>query len=216
MKEDKKDIDIEERLKQIDKKNIENIKAKLEWKYENEQVNNIMTKTSVTKIKNMKLDLQEEKVEEYNKPEFLKEETKLTGAEKGSLMHLVLQKLDEKIVYDKLKVEDLVKNLENRGIISKKEREEIEINKIYNFTKTKIWEEMKEAKEIQKERPFYINISAKEIYEEDIDENILVQGIIDLYYITKNEKLVLVDYKTDRVNNEKELIYKYQEQLRFI
>ena len=32
-----------------------------------------------------------------------------------------------------------------------------------------------------------------------LDENILVQGIIDLYYITKNDELVLLDYKTDFV-----------------
>ena len=72
---------------------------------------------------------------------------------------------------------------------------------------------MKNAKEIQKERPFYINIPASEIYDEDIEEEILVQGIIDLYYITKDNRLVLVDYKTDRVNEEKELIDKYKIQL---
>ena len=47
------------------------------------------------------------------------------------------------------------------------------------------------------------------------DENILVQGIIDLYYIDKNGKLVLVDYKTDYVEagKENELVEKYKEQL---
>ena len=50
---------------------------------------------------------------------------------------------------------------------------------------------MKEAKEVYQEKPFYINISAKEIFKEDVDETILVQGIIDLYYIDKNDNLVL-------------------------
>ena len=47
------------------------------------------------------------------------------------------------------------------------------------------------------------------------DENILVQGIIDLYYIDKDGKLVLVDYKTDYVEagKENELVEKYKEQL---
>ena len=51
------------------------------------------------------------------------------------------------------------------------------------------------------------------IYE--LDENILVQGIIDLYYIDKDDKLVLVDYKTDYVDNgkEDELVEKYRKQL---
>ena len=47
------------------------------------------------------------------------------------------------------------------------------------------------------------------------DDNILVQGVMDLYYIDKDDKLILVDYKTDYVEkgNEKELIEKYKEQL---
>ena len=40
-----------------------------------------------------------------------------------------------------------------------------------------------------------------------------MQGIIDLYYITKDEELILVDYKTDKVKEEAELIEKYKIQL---
>ena len=47
------------------------------------------------------------------------------------------------------------------------------------------------------------------------DENILVQGIIDLYYISKDDELVLLDYKTDYVEKGKEnlLLDKYNKQL---
>ena len=46
-----------------------------------------------------------------------------------------------------------------------------------------------------------------------MEEEILVQGIIDLYYIDKNNNLVLVDYKTDFVSQAQELIQKYKVQL---
>ena len=72
---------------------------------------------------------------------------------------------------------------------------------------------MKNAKEIYKEKPFYITIPAKEIYDEDVPENILIQGIIDLYYVRNNGQVVLVDYKTDFVEQEDELIKKYKTQL---
>ena len=47
------------------------------------------------------------------------------------------------------------------------------------------------------------------------NEKILVQGIIDLYYIDKNDNLILVDYKTDYVPNGdvKILEEKYKVQL---
>ena len=58
-------------------------------------------------------------------------------------------------------------------------------------------------------------MTADEIYKNNIEEKILVQGIIDLYYINKNDEIILVDYKTDYVsnNNEQELIDKYRGQL---
>ena len=161
----------------------------------------------------MKLDLDENKTHEYKTPEFLKEEKELTPSEKGTLMHLILQKLDENVDYDIEKIEELIVKLQNKNIITQKEKEAVNKNDVYKFTNSNIWKEMKNAKEIQKERPLYINIPASEIYDEDIEEEILVQGIIDLYYITKDNRLVLVDYKTDRVNEEKELIDKYKIQL---
>ena len=41
----------------------------------------------------------------------------------------------------------------------------------------------------------------------------MVQGIIDLYYIDKEDNLILVDYKTDYVQSEEELVEKYKKQL---
>ena len=209
----KEEIDFKEKIDKLDVKIEKELKEKLEWEYSKNKANNIITKSSVTQIKNMKLDLDENKTHEYKTPEFLKEEKELTPSEKGTLMHLILQKLDENVDYDIEKIEELIVKLQNKNIITQKEKEAVNKNDVYKFTNSNIWKEMKNAKEIQKERPFYINIPASEIYDEDIEEEILVQGIIDLYYITKDNRLVLVDYKTDRVNEEKELIDKYKIQL---
>ena len=127
-----------------------------------------------------------------------------------------MQKLDltkKNYTYDDVK--KLVAELEAKKIITTKEAEAININKVYQFTKSKIWNEMLEAKKVEREKPFYINIPAQEIYKQDLDEKILVQGIIDLYYITKQDELILVDFKTDFVENRNEqvLIDKYKTQL---
>ena len=67
---------------------------------------------------------------------------------------------------------------------------------------------------IYKEQPFYIDIPAKDLCNVDVDEKILVQGIIDLYFIDKDGNLILVDYKTDKVKDENELREKYKNQLK--
>ena len=133
-----------------------------------------------------------------------------------------MQYLDINIDYNLDKVKDLIKSLLNKNIITKTEADSINPYKILEFTKTDIWKDLKQAKEIYREKPFYINIPIKDILKNDTldlnsieDENILVQGIIDLYYISKEDELILLDYKTDYVEKGKEnlLIEKYKKQL---
>lgn len=209
LKLEEEEFSIEEKLKNIDKKVLNEIKEKLNWEYGYKIDNSILTKSSVTQIKKMKSNLEVL----YKEPNFLKGEKQLTGAEKGSLVHLILQKLDEKVEYNEEKIKEFLEELKSRNIINDKEINAIDITKIYLFTKSIIWKSMKNAKEIQREMPFFINIPVKEIYNEDINENILIQGIIDLYYITDKNDLVLVDYKTDIVKKKEELIEKYKQQL---
>ena len=223
VKED--EVNIKEILenKKICKDIEKNISEVLEYKYEYQLATTIPTMTSVTKIKQMRNELNN-KLENKNseitfaKPKFLKNDDKqqITNAEKGTLVHLCLQRLNEKKDYTLDSIKELIEELVNKEIITPLESENINPYKIWNFTKSKIWNEIKRAKKVYKERPFFINIPAKEIYNKNLEEELLVQGIIDLYYINENDEIVLVDYKTDYVErgNEKELIDKYGEQLR--
>ena len=159
----------------------------------------------------------EAKIIAFEKPKFLQEEkdNQITNAQKGTLTHLCLQKLKPKEEYNLEKIQTLIQNLEMNKIITEKEREAINPYKILQFTKSKIWEQLKNAKEYYQERPFYINVPASKIYNEDIEENVLVQGIIDLYFVNEIGNIILVDYKTDYVENGKELelVEKYKNQL---
>ena len=73
----------------------------------------------------------------------------------------------------------------------------------------------KNEKELYKEKAFYINIPISNIYKQDLEGDILVQGIIDLYFIDENDNVVLIDYKTDYIEagNENTLLLKYRPQL---
>ena len=197
---------------EIDKTKIGEIAYKLDSIYPYELSTQIPTKTSVTKIKQK----QQESVEiSFPSPKFTRKEEniKLTNAQKGTLLHLCMQKLDEKQDYDLGKVNQIIDNLVKNEIITEKEAKHINPVAILKFTQSKIWKDMKQAKKINKEKPFYITIPAKEIYQEEATEDILVQGIIDLYYVNKEDELILVDYKTDFVQSEQELVNKYKKQL---
>lgn len=212
---EQEEIDVVELLEEsnVGKNRAKEIENILNYSYPHQTAVTIPTKTSVTNLKGENYVA----VTELPKPEFLKEdeEQKITGAQKGTLVHLCMQRLDEKVDYDLNKIRDLINDLLKRKIITEKEAKAINPFKILEFTKSNIWQEARKAKEVYKEKPFYINIPAKEVYGEDLEEEILVQGVIDLYYIDANDNLVLVDYKTDYVEQEIELVNKYSKQLEF-
>ena len=214
---EKNEIDVTQILKniQVEESEINKLKDKIEWKYSFEIDTKIPTKTSVTNIKQME-NKNDKKIEvDFPVPQFLRndEDEKLTGAQKGTLIHLCMQRLNVKIDYDLSKVNELIKELKEKQIITQKEAENINAFKVLRFTKSQIWKELKNAKKIWREQPFYTNVPAMEIYEEKSDENILVQGIIDLYYINENDELILVDYKTDYIEEESQLVERYKTQL---
>ena len=202
-----KTIQIEERKinKEIDKI--------LTWEYPEKELTKIEGKSSVSKL-TKETENEEIKVE-LKKPKFLEGELPLSKAEIGTTVHLVMQKLDFKQNYTIEKIEELLEELEQKGIIATKQKEAVPKQKILAFAQSQLFKEIGRAKKTYKEQPFYINIPVKELYESKSNENILVQGIIDLYYITENEEIILVDYKTDYVpeNKASYLKEKYQSQL---
>ena len=202
--------------KKVSKENMEKIKNILEWGYKYKDSTEMPSELSVSKIKELSKGTTAEKIGiTLKKPNFLIEKTELTPAEKGTIMHLCLQKLNYKEEYNLEKLKNMVNNLVNKEIVLPKEAESVNYNKILAFLRSNIWKEMQAAKVVEQEKAFYLNLKANEIYQNNAEDEILVQGIIDLYYITNNDELVLVDYKTDYVenNNEQSLEDKYNIQL---
>ena len=205
---------IEESNKNNDEQEKEKIKEILNWQYKHQSIEGIPTKTSVSKLK----EEREQEVQITQEPKFINEEakTKLTGAQKGTLIHLCLQKMKETEEYNLEKITELIEELKDKEIITEIEAQNIDKEKLLEYTNSQLWTELKQAKEIHKEHPFYINIKASRIYNQinkEDDEEILVQGVIDLFFIDKDDKLILVDYKTDYVQHENELVEKYKGQL---
>ena len=152
-------------------------------------------------------------MENVKEPKFLEEEKNLTNSEVGTLMHLIMQKLDFKKECIKENIKDLIQELIAKDIITENEANYIKMEKIIEFGKSNLFKELQSAKKVFKEQPFYIYLNSNEVYNTKQNEKILVQGIIDLYYINENDEIVLVDYKTDYAQNGQELINKYKDQL---
>lgn len=157
-----------------------------------------------------------------NKPKFLEEVKGLSPAEKGTAMHSVLQRLDLTKVTTSSEIEEQVRFLVEKSLISKEEGKVVRIDKLGKLFKTLLGQRMIKAYSLnllKREVPFHMEISSTDIdkslpVEIYGDEQIMLQGIIDCYF-EENGQVILVDYKTDFVKNGEVnlLIDKYKSQL---
>ncbi len=172
-------------------------------------------------------------------PRFAAEEKEASGSDRGSAYHRVLEllnykelamvleacKTDEKMALENVSdsckklaawyQEQLTANIAN-GRVLKEETELVNTKKILTFLQNSVAKRMADAAVngmLHKEQPFVLGVDAK-LLSEDFPENekVLIQGIIDVYFVEDNE-IVLLDYKTDAVSTGDELVQRYKAQL---
>ncbi|MGN1299010.1 MAG: helicase-exonuclease AddAB subunit AddA, partial [Candidatus Scatovivens sp.] len=197
----------------VDTEKLEKI---INWKYKFMKSTLIPIKTSVSNLKdnNFNVELFNNEEIDINKliPEFVENE-KTSATRVGTIIHNVLQSIDFKKEYNINLLTNLINNLVMTNQIRKEEVKFIDKNKILKFLNSNLGRQIKNANKVYKEVPFCTKINAKKYFDASDDEYILVQGIIDLYFIDNNENIIIVDYKTDFEFNEENLKNKYKNQL---
>jgi len=149
-------------------------------------------------------------------PKFLQAEEELTGASRGSAYHKLLELLDFTREYDKESLALTIQEKEQAGLLTREMASCIRIQEILDFLDSSVARRMRQAS-LQgtcfAEQPFVLGMKAKEIYaQSDSEEYVLVQGIIDVYF-EEEDGLILLDYKTDKVLREQDLVDRYHAQL---
>ena len=208
----------------------EEIRKRLEFRYKYRDVCSVPSNISVSDIKKAEEEIFEPQAENLfseeknrKKPKFIMEEKGLSKAEKGTAMHFVMQKLDLNKVNLLNEIKEQIKNMFEKGLITKDEEESINIFKIQKFFKSNLGQRLlkayKENKQVFRELPFITEIPVKRIEKDLIDkifnnEKLRLQGIIDCFF-EEDDGIVLLDYKTDYVENgkEKEILDKYRMQI---
>lgn len=212
-----------------DREISEKLEHILNYQYSYEQETELHAKLTVSELKKeAQIDLEKQEIDlgvqliEYQEevyiPEFMKEETPISGMNRGTIYHKILENINFENAKTKKGIKEELIYLQEKGILEKQDIQRVAIEKILNFTKSSLAERMKEAqqrKKLYKEKPFVMGIPANQIRKEyESDELILVQGVIDVYF-EENDELVLVDYKTDWIpqNGQQLLVERYKTQL---
>lgn len=184
------------------------IDERINYKYPGAENVNIAAKLNASE-----LDKTDSQMEFFalSKPAFMNEGG-LTPGQKGTAMHTFMQFCDYNAARDDLETE--IARLVNNGFISKVQADSLNRKELSDFFKGEFAKRIFSADNIYREIKISSFVKASDIYDTDSDENVLVRGISDCVF-EENGELILVDYKTDRVKTESELLDRYKNQIAF-
>jgi ATP-dependent helicase/nuclease subunit A len=136
-----------------------------------------------------------------------------SGSEYGTYFHKLFELMDMELLSKGKSVLELTDGLIANELLELTSYTYEIAEKVEIFFKTDIAKQMLLAEKVYKEKPFLIRIPANEIFKTSYTNDIILQGTIDCYYIYDN-KITLIDFKTDKKTDETFIKENYSEQMK--
>lgn len=173
------------------------------------------TKMSVSELKKVGMEEAEEAFLP-TLPSFMEEKEEAAGgASRGTAYHRAMELLPFDCIHSENEVKQYLERFVKEGKMTAEAADMVRPGDLFRFFETELGGRMAKAQaegRLKKEKQFVIGIPAREMGDWDSDELVLIQGIIDAFF-EEDGGLVLVDYKTDYVENKEVLIKRYRAQL---
>lgn len=189
----------------LSNKIIENIN----FKYPYSEILSIESKASVSKLAN---SAENSKYSFSALPSFMNKDG-IKPNERGTAMHKVMQFFDFSKWND---IDSEIERLYEFQYISEIEKDSLDIASIKKFFDSDIFVRMMKSADLRREMRFLTEIPvrtvAPNLSDEFQNENIIVQGAVDVCFV-EDDGIVILDFKTDRVDTLQELADTYSEQL---
>lgn len=187
---------------------VKRINEKMQYKYDYINLSKSPAKRNASSLDDSIKSL---KFFASSKPAFMNK-SGLTPGQRGSAMHAFMQFCDYELAKSDLESE--IERITDNGFLSAEQAESLNRSALSAFFNSDFAERMFNSDNIYREIKVSSFVPLSELEDTDSQEEILIQGISDCVF-EENGELVLVDYKTDRVSDEKELLDMYKNQIAF-
>ncbi len=188
---------------------VNSIKENLSYVYPYEELNKIESKISVSQLVNKS---ENDKYAFSSKPSFMNYNG-ITPTGRGSAMHKVIEFFD---FSNSDNIEQEIDRLYEWQYITEEEKNSLSIKDLKDFFESDIFRRIKNSERVEREMRFISEINACDIdsslNEKLANEKVIIQGAVDICFI-ENGELVILDFKTDRVEDITELRQAYAVQL---
>ncbi|MBQ7479057.1 MAG: helicase-exonuclease AddAB subunit AddA [Selenomonadaceae bacterium] len=185
----------------------EAVRELLNWHYDMRGLGMVPAKLSVTEIKRRFAEQEQESrhlqqgrpAEEWRRPDFLQGKKGFTSMEYGTFMHSVMQHIDYRRDVSYSGIRNQLEEMLDAELLLPEHMEAIRIKNVQSFFQSSLGQRLRKSLRAWRELSFSRMLPAHRFYEEvQGEEELFVQGVIDLLFEEADGSLVLVDYKTDR------------------
>lgn len=187
------------------------LKKNLDFKYRNRDILSLPQKVNASDIAHSQNGDYFEKI--LSKPLFIAEQNSAPVA-RGTAHHKFLQYCNFEQARASLDTE--LDRLLNDGKLTQEQAEMIDRKTLTEFLSTKLIDRIIASQLVMREKRFTARLKPSEVFDEykDVktDATVIIQGAVDLAFV-EDGKLVIVDYKTDRVKDITKLAGLYKKQL---
>ena len=133
------------------------------------------------------------------KPKFLAGKTALTGAERGTALHLVMQDLDFFCEPNEQSVRAQIEAMRAQRKLTEEQAKAADVHAIVRFLRSDLAARIRKSKQVEREYRFSLLWPVRDFSSLDADDSVLLQGVVDCFFEEDGE-LVVVDFKTDHVS----------------
>ena len=183
--------------------------APLEAVYGHEKATGIPTKVTATQLKGRMVDEElsdaahptRTRAAAFDKPLFMQPHVELSAAEKGTAVHTVMQYIDFHTPPNDAAVAAAVEELRGKKLLSDRQAEAVDYGLITNFLSSPLCERIRKSKTVYREYRFAVLVDAAIYDTAAAGEEMVLQGVADCAFV-EDGKLIVVDFKTDRVRDE--------------
>lgn len=225
-------------LQNVSEIELTQLKETFSWEYAWKEEGTHKQKVSVSELKHRAMEERSESAEQTLNtaqplfpdeiatpyvPRFVQEAKENAGALYGTMVHRFLECLDFAGLPDFAEekqglyfVKQQIDALCALGRMQEADAKRLNWKQLLGFLQSDTAKRMRVAAEqgtLEREKPFVMSVPANLVWEESRpEEEVLIQGIIDVFW-EEADGIVLLDYKTDHVDNAQELVHRYKKQL---
>ena len=192
-----------------DGESLKELERRLSFAYPHREAEALPSKVTATGLKgHMERDEDAEDISpkrerSFRMPDFTRKDKPVTGAERGTATHLVLQYMDFAKTGSLEEIKGEIRRLHGARFLSDREAAAVDAEAIRRLFASELGKRMLRAEDMRREFKFSLLCDAETIFGVAAGEQVLLQGVVDCC-IEEDGQFVVIDYKTDAVRTPEE------------